>query len=291
MGEARTSAITAVEIRKYIDRRKQEGSSNATINRELTAIKRAFSLAAEAGRIMVKPHIAMLKENNVRTGFFEPEQFRAVRNKLSQDVQPLVTFAYITGWRIRSEVRFLQWPQVDFEAGRVRLEPGTTKNDEGRQFPFTAELRQLLEDQKAKTDALKKKGIICPWVFQRKGEPIKEFRRTWKSACIAAGVPGRIPHDFRRTAVRNLVRAGIPERVAMQMTGHKTRSVFERYNIVSGGDLDMAARRLDEIASTVSSTVGHSSPQAENTAKQQMSRIQCFTKDAPVAQVDRATVS
>jgi integrase len=261
-GEARASAITTVEIRKYVDRRQEEGAENATINRELAAIKRAFSLASQAGRIAMKPYIPMLKENNVRTGFFEREQFDSICKHFSNDVEPMLRFAYITGWRIPSEVETLQWPQVDFQAGRVRLEPGTTKNDEGREFPFTAELRALLGTQKAKADALKKKGIICPYVFNRKGKPIKEFRRTWKRACKAAGIPGRIPHDFRRTAVRNLVRAGIPERVAMKMTGHKTRSVFERYNIVSEGDLDMAARRLDEISSTVSSTVGNSGPRA-----------------------------
>ncbi len=89
---------------------------------------------------------------------------------------------------------------------------------------------------------------LTPWIFHRKGRQIGDFRKAWTTACEKAGVPGRIPHDFRRTAVRNLVRAGVPERVAMQMTGHKTRSVFERYNIVSEGDLDAAAKRLDEIA-------------------------------------------
>ena len=75
------------------------------------------------------------------------------------------------------------------------------------------------------------------------------FNKAWRKARVAAGCPDRIPHDFRRTAVRNLVRAGVPERVAMQLTGHKTRAVFERYNIVSAGDLRDAARRLDTYAS------------------------------------------
>jgi len=146
-----------------------------------------------------------------------------------------------------SEISGLQWRQVDFEAGRVSLDVGTTKNDEARTFPLTHELRELLENQKKHTLKLQhEEGKVLPWVFHKKGKPIVDYRKAWATACKKAGVPGRIPHDFRRTAVRSLVRAGIPERVAMQMTGHKTRAVFERYNIVSEGDLDMAAQKLDK---------------------------------------------
>jgi integrase len=138
----------------------------------------------------------------------------------------------------------------DRKARRVYLEPGTTKNDDSRWFPFTKDLRAVLNKQRETTDQLRvEKNQICPLVFHyRGGRPIGDFRKSWKTACRKAGLPGRIPHDFRRTAVRNLVRAGIPERVAMQMTGHKTRSVFERYNIVSDSDLDQAAVLLDKVS-------------------------------------------
>jgi integrase len=192
----------------------------------------------------------MLKERNVRTGFFERGQLERVLDLLPPAVRPAVQFAYITGWRIPSEVLPLQWRHVDFEARVVRLDPHTTKNDEGRTFPFTDALQQLLEAQKAEHDRLKAQEVLCPWVFHRTGKKVKSkritrFTKAWRKACEKAGTPGRIPHDLRRTAVRNLVRAGVPERVAMQLTGHKTRSVFERYNIVSECDLTEAAKKLN----------------------------------------------
>lgn len=259
-GEMRAAAIDTSRITKFIADRQAAEASNGEINRELTVIKRAFSLGIQSGKIMFRPHIPMLKENNVRQGFFEREQFRSVLGKLSgygrEPLAPVFRFAYITGWRMRSEVWRLQWRNVDFEAGTVTLDPGTTKNDEGRVFPFTVELREILESQRAATDAVeKKKGMVCPWVFHRDGKPIRECKRAWATACIAAGLPGKIQHDFRRTAVRNLVRAGIPEAVAMKMTGHKTRSVFERYNIVSPGDLAEAGRKLDIAAGKITGTI------------------------------------
>ena len=150
----------------------------------------------------------------------------------------------MTGWRIPSEVLTLEWRQIDFTAGEVRLDPGQTKNREGRVFPFTPELRVLLEAQREMTHKLVPTRGIIPWVFHRLGRRITKFPKSWRDACVAAGCPGRIPHDLRRTAVRNLVRAGVPESVAMKLTGHKTRSVFERYNIVSDGDLRDAVTKL-----------------------------------------------
>ena len=138
------------------------------------------------------------------------------------------TFADLTGWRIGSEILPLQWRQVDFQAGTVRLDVGTTKNRDGREFPFDVcpELRDLLEHQRAITRAVEQqRGQIVPWVFHRNGRPIRSFYRSWHAACEQAECPSRIPHDFRRTAVRNLVRAGVPERVAMMLTGHNALGV------------------------------------------------------------------
>jgi integrase len=183
----------------------------------------------------------------------------AAKGHLPVSLQPIVAFAYITGWRTPSEILPLEWRHVDMKAGEVRLDPGTTTNDDGRVFPFTRALRRLLEDQQQVAETLKReRDIMARSVFsythgKKAGQRITEsgFNKAWRKARAAAGCPGRIPHDFRRTAVRTLVRAGVPERVAMQLTGHKTRSVFERYNIVSSGDLRDAARRLDTYASAV----------------------------------------
>jgi integrase len=254
--KARTVAAADGTVQTIPEERKPV--SAAEINRELQILKRIFSLAIESGRIAGKPAFKMLREAPARAGFFEPAHYEGVLAHLPAEIQPVITFAYITGWRMAAEILPLEWRQVDFDAGEVRLDAGTTKNREGRVFPFTAELRKMLKAQHAEHLRLKKAGQIEPWVFFRmvaKGrggtqepKPIHSLNKAWQAACRAAGCPGRIPHDLRRTAVRNLVRASISERVAMQMTGHKTRSVFERYNITSPTDLRDAARLLDVAA-------------------------------------------
>ena len=141
---ARAQSLSTARIREYIARRQAPrktadgsevpGATNATINRELAALKRAYTLAVQGRKILTRPHIPMLVENNARQGFFEREQLEAVQRHLPEALRPAAAFAYITGWR-RSEVMSLTWAQVDFGAGLVRLEPGTTKNRAGRMFP------------------------------------------------------------------------------------------------------------------------------------------------------------
>jgi integrase len=241
--------IGPADVRRYVLARQRAGARNATINRELSVLKRAFALAVAAGTLASRPHIALLREDNVRRGFFEADEFVAVRARLPPDLADLVTFLYVTGWRWRSETARLRWPDVDFAAGEVRLEPGTTKTGEGRVFPFTTELRALLERRHAlASERAAALGRPVVHVFTRAdGTPVRSFTKAWATACRAAGVPGRVLHDFRRTAVRNLLRAGVPERVAMQLVGWRSRQMLDRYHIVSTADLVAAARRLDAV--------------------------------------------
>jgi len=266
-GRQRAIDVTTADLRAYIAQHQRgadnpEGLSNGTLNRDLSALRRAYTLARQGTppKLTYRPHFPMLREAAPRKGFFEREQYEAVLRHLPEPLRPVVTFAYLTGWRVPSEVLPLTWAQVSFSAGVIRLEPGTTKNDEARTFPFTPDLRALLEAQRTKTEALQRQtGRIIPWVFHRDGEPIRDFRGAWATACRLAGCPGRIPHDLRRTAIRNMVRVGIPERVAMQLSGHKTRAVFERYNVVSDGDLREAAVKLSRAPTGAGSghTFGH----------------------------------
>jgi integrase len=258
-GGWRAATVTPADVVKFTDHRRAQGASNAEINRELSILQRGYSIARKLGKLIATPEITKLEENNVRQGYFEGDQFEAVRAFLAPPLQALVTFAYLTGWRIRSEVQTLEWRQVDFTAGVVRLEVGSTKNKKGRTFPFSVlpELRDLLERQRTTTTAAEHHlARKIPHVFHRNGKPIKDFYTAWDTACWKAGLATkdpetgnvihneRIPHDFRRTAVRNLVRRGVSDRVAMLLTGHKTPSVFGRYDIINERDLTEAVEKL-----------------------------------------------
>jgi integrase len=245
-GHARAIDITADRAKAYIRNRQEAGAAGGTIQNELAALKRMLNLGYKADKVLRPPRFDPFVVRNTRTGFFEETEYQAVLARLPEHLQPLISFLYLTGWR-KGEALRLQWRQVDFGAGTIRLEPGTTKNDEGRVFPFKAlpALADLLQVQRERTQevATRTKRII-PWVFHCDGSPIREFRAKWEKACQAAGVPGRIIHDFRRTAVRTLERAGVSRSVAMKLTGHKTESIYRRYAIVSEADLSAGVAKL-----------------------------------------------
>ncbi len=266
-GGMRVTEITTAKVKEYVDSRMTEGVSNATINRELAALKRMFHLAIQCTppKVGLVPYVPMLKESNTRKGFFEHDEFLALKDALPSYLKPLITFAYHTGWR-SGEIRKLTWDKVDLKQGIIRLDPGETKNEEARMIYLNDELMKEMKVLHIN------RRLGCPYVFHLGGRAIGEFRKSWKTACIDAGIcevakdkegkpivikdrkgnekvvkiPTKIFHDFRRTAVRNMIRSGIPERVAMKISGHRTRSVFDRYNIVSDQDLKEAAWKQQE---------------------------------------------
>jgi integrase len=266
-GSARAVGITGPAVRQYERQRLDSGAARATVNNELAALRRMFALAVEH-RLLTRdqaPIIHTPDPHNARTGFFERADFDAVLKELPEYLRPVMEFGYQTGWRVRSEVLPLQWRQIDFAHGVIRLEPNTTKNAEGRVFPFHAlpALAALLDRQREHTRAIERRtGAIVPWVFHHDGMPIQSYRAAWEGACMRASVEnqngreivirpqlvGRLVHDLRRTAVRNLERAGVPRSVAMKLTGHKTESVYRRYAIVAEGDLREGVARLAALA-------------------------------------------
>jgi integrase len=195
--------ITTDRITKYTAQRLARGAAPASINRELATLRRGFNLASRAERVAKVPHFAMLEEDNARKGFFEREQLEAVLRHLPEHYHAAVRTAYITGWRLHSEIFTRRMMHLDLVNGWLRADPGETKNKAGRMFPLTEELRTILEAQvKSVREYEKEHGVIVPWLFHRDGQHVTGFRKAWKTACRLAGVPGAIPHDFRRTAVQ-----------------------------------------------------------------------------------------
>jgi integrase len=140
----------------------------------------------------------------------------------------------------KGELRKLQWSQVDLEAGQIRLAGRQTKGKKPRTLPIYGDMKDWLLSQ------YEKRAPNCPWVFYHHGRPVGAHLAGWHEACEAAGVPGLLFHDLRRSAVRNMKRAGNPDKAVMEISGHKTRSVFDRYDIVSDADITSVAQRTEE---------------------------------------------
>jgi integrase len=133
--------ITSDRTTSYIKWRQDEGAAAATINRELAALRRAFRLAARAGKVALRPEIILLRENNRRKGFFEPDQYASLLQHIPGYLKPAIQTAYTTGWRIQSEILTRQKHHLDLDAGWLRLDPGEGKSGEGRNFPLIPGLR------------------------------------------------------------------------------------------------------------------------------------------------------
>lgn len=243
-GGRKAARITTDALREFIAHRQQQHASAATINRNLSLLRRMMHMARQENKITTLPYFPMLAEGRPRQGFIEDAAFAKLLTWSPYRLQPLLLFLYRTGCRL-GEAKKIQWSQVDLRDGTVRLAGDQTKSGEPRTLPLPDAVLEKLRKQTPK------KGLVFP---------VGNFRKAWITACKKAGLgtvqkgpknggygvySGLIVHDLRRSAIRNFVRAGIPEVVAMKISGHKTRSVFERYNIVSTADLQKAVRAVD----------------------------------------------
>ena len=271
----RAVSLTADHVDRYIERRLAEGSAPSSINRVTQLLGQVFNLAVRQKRLGSVPFIRHLSEaGNVRQGFFAEADFRNVISNLPDYLKDFARFAYLTGMR-KGEIASLRWDDVDGDTIRLRAE--NAKNGEARTVPIEGELTELINRRRVARTFRKADNFpvtLSAWIFHRTGEPIGDFRKAWATACVMAGLGqwvcptcdgkvdaehkcaacsrewtredlkyhGRIFHDFRRTAVRDMVRAGVPETVAMSISGHKTRSMFDRYNIHDERDQREALR-------------------------------------------------
>ena len=253
-GDYLAAAITTEKAKEYLLMRRDSGAADGTCTLELALLKRILSLASRATppKVARVPFIQMPRLRDARTGFVEKEGYIRLLAALPDYLRPVVKLAYASGMR-RGEIVALRWESVDLLNRHIRLHPGETKNGEGRVIPLADEVLDALQSQLH----LRNTAVPdCPLVFFRiiktkenpvpRWLPIGDFRKVWDSACAKIVLTGLIFHDLRRSAIRNLVRSGVQERVAMMISGHKTRSVFDRYNIVSEQDLTDAVRKLQK---------------------------------------------
>src|SRR6267143_2791484 len=225
---------------RYKESRREEKAANGTINRELSLLQRSFMLGYESQpRKVARPlRFHRLAESKPRQGFIEQKTYDGLAvNCPDLFMRTMLCLSYSFGFR-KSELLTLKVSDVNLLAGTVQLRD--SKNGEARKVSLTGDAKNLLAAcvaGKSAEDAVFTRG---------KGtKAVADFRGTWDKITLAAGCSGLLFHDLRRSAVRNMVRAGIPETVCMKVSGHKTRNVFDRYNITSERDLADAARKIE----------------------------------------------
>lgn len=235
--------ITADKIQKYADKRLKAGAARASVNYELACLRRGFKLMLEAGMISSAPVIKLYEGTNVRKGFLDAGDFKALLEKVLEnprikpDVRDIIEFLYHCGWRSGEAMAF-EWSWID--GNMIRLPKEFSKNKKDRSLPIAGALMDVIERR------LKVRRLACPYVFHRNGKQIRSFRKAFKTAAKEIGHEGRLPHDMRRSAVRNFRRSGLSEHEGMKLSGHQTDSVYRRYDIISDEDLIEAMNRVQE---------------------------------------------
>ena len=239
-GRHTVHACTGLVISHYMAARQRAGLKAGTINREMSVLKVAFRLGYENDLVTKVPVIRRLPELGVRNEFFTREEIDALLPHLPEDLRDVVLFGFLTGWR-KGEITGLRWSNVNRAEAVIRLEPEQNKSRDVRVLALQGELAELIE---RRWQARKAGRILAMYVFHRNGRPVAYFHKSWLTACCKAGLGRRWFHSLRRSAARNMSLQGIPEKVIMSIMGHKTRGMFDRYNIVTEGDQREYARRL-----------------------------------------------
>jgi integrase len=244
LGNLPAGRFGPAQIKVYIAHRRAEGASDTTINREMSIIRRGFTLGAQQDPPLVfrQPSMPKLEEDNARQGFLEQEQYEKLLEEMPGSLKAMLVVGYHTGAR-KGELRKVRWEQVDFEGAVIRLSVAQTKGKKARTLPIYGDMERWLKHQRETCPD------GCPWVFHgRLNRPVDSHLNGWTDARKRAGLDDLLFHDLRRSAVRNMTRAGIPDTIAMSISGHKTRAVFDRYNIVSEADVQSAAGKLEQYA-------------------------------------------
>jgi integrase len=258
-------AVDDDALKAYVDNRLAEGAANATINRELACLKRALRIGQPKHKYVL-PVFPHLKEDNVRAGFIEQEDFDKLRGVATEPwLRLFLELAFEYGWR-KNELQDLRVRQANATTGLIRLDVGETKNGDGREVVMSATIRELVRlaaVRKSPDDYL---------LSRADGTHIKDFRKLWHNLCVKAGLGrwvcracektvvgkkcdcggkrrryvGLIRHDFRRSAARELRRAGVAESTIMAIGGWKTAAMFRRYAIKDPRDIKAAIEKREQ---------------------------------------------
>ena len=243
-GKIKASRLGSKEINLYIEERRAENAADSTINRELAVVKRGYRLGlrTEPALVIRVPYFPHLKEDNVRQGFLEPDEYERLLEKLPFRLKALFVCAYHVGAR-KGQLRLTKWEQIDWDANLIRFPGVQTKAGKQHTVPIFGDMRRWLDEQVAR------RRPDNPYVFFGKGKyAVCRDLDGWEEACKAAGREGLLFHDLRRSAVRNLKRAGVHEKIAMDISGHRTRAIFDRYDIVDEDDLTQAGAKAEAYA-------------------------------------------